>query len=72
MYLGGMYIEGINEMYFILFCPLCYCVIVFQTKWPRGPARYSRNGTHLQRQTCPGNVCAGQRLIFSPPYPGET
>ena len=33
MYLGGMYIEGINEMYCILFCPLHFCVIVFQTKW---------------------------------------
>ena len=32
-----------------------------------GSPLYNRNGDHLLGQTCSGNVCAGQRLIFSPP-----
>ena len=30
---AAMYIEGVNGLYFTLFCPLCYCFIVFQTNW---------------------------------------
>ena len=64
MYLGGMYIEGIDEMHFILFCPLCYCIIVFQTKWADTLEQkwHSLAASNMSRQ----------RLNFSPPYPGET
>ena len=49
---GNVYIEGVNGLYFILFCPLCYCFIVFQTKWAATLQQkwHSLVGSNMSRQ----------------------
>ena len=54
--LGGMYIEGINELYFIIFCSRCYCLSDYVGRHATTNMALTCSVKHVQAMSVLGNI----------------